>query len=284
MPINYPAVLNETATGGTREWRASESILYALGIGMGADPMDEAELAFVYEKELKVVPTFAAILTRGLGVTVAQMGIDYRFSVHGEQAITWHRPMPASGAVTGEGRVVAVYDKLDKGAIVVTETVLRDRDSSSPLATVRVTSFARGDRHCGAPTHGAPAPHAIPDRAPDASLTFPTRPDLALIYRLSGDLNPIHVDPQAARAAGFPRPILHGLCTYGIACRAVMQAFTDRDPDRLASLAARFSAPVLPGDELVIDLWRDENIVSFEARVPARGVTVLKNGRAELRD
>ncbi|WP_447953410.1 MaoC/PaaZ C-terminal domain-containing protein [Sphingopyxis chilensis] len=283
MPIQYPAVLKETSSGGRKAWGANDAILYALGLGMASDPLDRNELPFVHEVDQKVMPTLAAVLTRGLGVTVAQLGFDYRYSVHGEQAILWHRPIPPQGEITGEGRVVAVYDKGDKGAVCVTETSLRDGATGDLLATVRVTSFARADGHCGAPSEGAPDPHKVPDRAPDLSLRYATRPDLALIYRLSGDMNPLHIDPDAARRAGFDRPILHGLCTYGIACRAVIEGFAGWDPERLASLAARFSAPVFPGDALVIDLWRDGDVISFEAQVPDRGVTVLKNGRAELR-
>lgn len=283
MPIDYPAILEQTSSGGTRQWRATDAILYALGVGLAADPLDRNELPFVHEIGQKVMPTLAAVLVRGLSVTVKQMGFDARFSVHGEQSITWHRPMTATGEITGRGRIVGVFDKGDKGAVVVSETDLVDLASGEPLATVRITSFARADGHCGAPTTGAPEPHPIPARAPDASLEFATRPDQALIYRLSGDMNPIHIDPDAAKRAGFERPILHGLCTYGIACRAVLAQFADFQPDGLVSLAARFSAPVIPGDTLVFDLWRDGDVVSFEARVPHRGVTVLKNGRAELR-
>lgn len=283
MPIAYPAILDARSDGGIRRWDTPETLLYALAIGLGSDPLDQHELPFVYEKDQRVVPTFAAVLARGLGVGVEQMGIDYRRAMHGEQAIVWHRPLAPQGEVTGEGRIVAVYDKGDKGAIIIGEIAFTDSQTADPVATVTVTTFARGDGHCGAPKDGAPAPHQMPERAPDLTLSIPTRRDLALLYRLTGDLNPLHVDPVAARAAGFDRPILHGLCTFGIASRAVMQGFTDYDPTRLRSLAVRFSAPALPGDALVFDLWRDGDIVSFEARVPARDVVVLKGGKAELR-
>jgi acyl dehydratase len=282
VTIQYPEILDLRTSGGVREYHASDSSLYALGIGMAADPLDRNELAFVYEADQKAFPTMAAVLARGLGISASDTGQDYRHSVHGEQAITWRRPLSPFGKLTGEGRVVGIFDKGDKGAVVVTETVLRDLATGEQMATVRITSFARADGHCGAPRDGAPVPHVVPDRVPDCTLTIPTRPDLALIYRLSGDLNPLHIDPDAARRAGFERPILHGLCTYGIACRAVLAAYCDFQPERLASLAARFSAPVLPGDILAFDLWRDGNVVSFVARVPERGVTVLKNGQAVL--
>lgn len=283
MPISYPAILDARSPAIVREWEPHQALLYALGVGMGADPLDARELPFVYEKDQRVVPTFAAVLARGIGVSVEQMGIDYRRAVHGEQTIVWHRPLQAKGAVRGEGRVVSVFDKGDKGAIIVSEIMFRDVSDDAPVATVIVTSFARGDPHCGAPTTGAAEPHRMPDRPCDRTLTIPTRPDLALLYRLTGDFNPLHADPAVARSAGFDRPILHGLCTFGIAARAILEAYLDFDPTRLASLAARFSAPTLPGDEIVFDMWRDGTTVSFEARVPARAAVVLKGGKAELR-
>jgi acyl dehydratase len=283
VPIKYPDVLHLRSSDGVREYSARDTCLYALGIGMAADPLDRNELNFVYEEDQKVVPTMAAVLARGLGVSVSDIGQDYRHSVHGEQAITWHRPLSAAGKISGEGRVAGVFDKGDKGAVIVTETALRDFTTGDAVATVRVTAFARADGHCGAPRDGAPAPHAVPDRAPDQTVTIPTRKDLALLYRLTGDLNPIHIDPDAAARVGFERPILHGLCTYGIACRAILAVYCGFQPERMVSLATRFSAPVLPGDTLAFDFWRVGDIVSFVARVPERGAIVLTNGRAELR-
>jgi len=148
--------------------------------------------------------------------------------------------------------------------------------------TVTATFFARGDGGFGGPSEGQPEPHPIPARAPDASIDIPTRVDQAVIYRLSGDYNPLHIDPAFAKMAGFPRPILHGMCTYGITCRAVLQTYADYDGARIKSHQARFSAPVFPGETITVDLWRDGDVVSFEARVQARGVTVIKNGKTVL--
>ncbi len=159
---------------------------------------------------------------------------------------------------------------------------MKDADSGEPLATLTSSIFARGDGGFGGPSEGAPEPHQVPDRAPDVSLDFPTTENQALIYRLSGDRNPLHSDPTIAKMAGFPRPILHGLCTYGITCRAVLQAFADMDPAKIKSHAIRFSSPVFPGETVTVDLWRDGNVVSFEARVKERGLTVAKNGKTEL--
>ncbi len=203
--------------------------------------------------------------------------------VHGEQKVELHRPLPASGRFTTESRTTGAFDKGEgKGAVVLTETIWRD-EAGEKVATLTGSTFARGDGGFGGPSDGAPAPHTVPTRAPDLSLDFPTRPDQALIYRLNGDRNPLHSDPEFARRAGFDRPILHGLCTYGITCRAVLQGITDFDPEPIASHQARFSAPVFPGDVITVDLWRDGKAISFEARVKARNATVIKNGLTQLR-
>jgi acyl dehydratase len=179
---------------------------------------------------------------------------------------------------------LGVYDKGQKGAIIDTETVLKDAADGAPIVTLTSSIFARGDGGFGGPSEGAPEPHSPPDRAPDLRVELGTRPDQALLYRLSGDRNPLHADPVIAKMAGFPRPILHGLCTYGLTCRAVLQTFAGFRPERIKSHEARFSSPVFPGETLVVDLWRDGEVVSFEAKVPSRNVTVIKNGKTVLLD
>lgn len=176
--------------------------------------------------------------------------------------------------------MAAVYDKGDKGALVVLETSLADAESGAPLAVCRTTLFARGDGHCGAPRDGLPEPTPRPAGEPDATILLAVPANQALIYRLSGDLNPLHADPEVAGRAGFPSPILHGLSTYGMVCRALSRSFEDLDLTRLRRLQARFSAPVYPGEDLAFDLWRDGHWVDFEVRAVARGVVVLKGGRA----
>ncbi len=155
-------------------------------------------------------------------------------------------------------------------------------ETGDPICTITGMSFARGDGNFGGPKDGAPAPHPIPDRAPDQSVDIPTRPGQALLFRLSGDRNPLHSDPEFAARAGFDMPILHGMCTYGITCRAVLQTFADWDAAAFRRHAARFSAPVYPGETITVDLWRDGGTISFEAHVKARGVTVVKHGLTEL--
>ena len=255
-------------------------MLYALAIGMGSDPENGDELAFVYEKNLKAVPTLATVVAWGANLGAERLGLNRALTVHGEESITWHRPLPAAGSVIATSRVVAAYDKGEKGAVVEREMQLRDAHGTLLVSLLR-TAFARGDGGFGGPSE-TPPPHQVPARVPDLVLEFATRPDQALLYRLCGDRNPLHADPAVARGGGFPRPILHGLCTYGICCRAILQAYCRFEPDRMKSLSARFSAPVLPGDRLAVRLWRDHDIISFEAAVPARDVTVIKSGRSRI--
>jgi len=283
MPIAYPAILDLKREGQAFSWGERETMLYALGVGMGADPMDRRELPFVYENGLRALPTLATVVAWGSGPNMGSMGINYLLVVHGEQKVELHRPMPTEAKITADSRVVGAFDKGPKGAVIVTETVLRDAGDGAPIATLTSSTFARGDGGFGGPSEGQAPPHEVPTRAPDQSIDFPTRPDQALLYRLSGDRNPLHSDPDVAAAAGFPRPILHGLCTYGITGRAVLQACADYDPARIASHQVRFSAPVCPGETVTVDLWRDGDAVSFEARVKSRDVTVIRNGLTRLR-
>jgi acyl dehydratase len=294
MPIYYPDILDQKTEPRTFSFGDKDVMLYALGIGMGGDPLDERELPFVYEKGLKVVPTAATVLattggSRVRGAPVAQKPghraseINYLMVVHGEQKVELHRPLPTSGSFTADSRTIGAFDKgKDKGAVIVNETVWTD-EAGQKVATLTGSTFARGDGGFGGPADGAPEPHAVPTRKPDLSVDIETRPDQALLYRLNGDRNPLHSDPDVARRAGFPRPILHGLCTYGITCRAVLQAITGYDPDQILSHQARFSAPVFPGDMVTVDLWTDGKVISFEARVKERAATVIKNGKTVLR-
>jgi acyl dehydratase len=296
MPIYYPDILDQRTDPRTFTYGDKDVMLYALGIGLGADPMDEKELRFVYERDLKVAPTAATVLASAGGGRAAAgrmsaplpeghrpSQINFLLMVHGEQKVELHKPLPAFGTFTAEGRTVGAWDKgKDKGAVVVNETTWTD-EKGEKVATLTGSMFARGDGGFGGPTEGQPEPHATPTRAPDLSVDIATRPDQALLYRLNGDRNPLHSDPEFAKRAGFPRPILHGLCTYGITCRAVLQAVVDYDAEQILSHQVRFSAPVFPGDTITVDLWKDAKQISFEARVKDRGVTVIKNGLTVLR-
>lgn len=266
-----------------------DTILYALGLGLGSDPMDAQQLRYVYEKDLVVLPTMAAVLASpGSWMRErTELGIDFLKLVHGEQGLTIHQPLPVAGNVIGESRVTRLVDKGEgKGAVMHVEKTLTDADSGALLATAEQVLFLRGDGGFSGGSGGdapAPALPAVPETAPDAVLELPTRPEAALIYRLSGDTNPLHADPAVATKAGFPKPILHGLATWGNAGRAVVQLFAGDQPARLRGIRARLTSPVYPGETLVFEGWRvtDEE-VAFRVRVKERDVVVLNNGRAQV--
>jgi acyl dehydratase len=285
MTIIYDKLMALDLPPKEQSYGARDCILYALGIGFGHDPMDEDELPFVYEKNLKVLPTMATVLGHaGFWARRQDTGIDWVKVVNGEQGITLHRPLGGQGTVIGRQRIVEVIDKgAGKGALVLSERTITDKASGDPIATVTHTMFCRGDGGFGGPPRQAPAPHPLPKRTPDAVCDLATRPEAALIYRLCGDLNPLHCDPAVAKQAGYPRPIMHGLGSFGSAARAVLKTFCGYDPGRLAAFAARFSAPVFPGETLRTEMWQDSNVVSFRARVVERDVIAVTNGRAEIR-
>jgi acyl dehydratase len=261
-----------------------DTILYALGLGSGSDPTDADDLRFVYEDGLRALPTLPVILGYpGFWLKDPKTGVDWRKVLHGEQGLVLHAPVPASGAVIGRTRITEIVDKGDKGGLLYSERDVIDKKSGALLATVYSTGVLRGDGHFGGPTGPVPQPHPLPGRDPDACLDLATLPQAALIYRLSGDYNPLHADPSVAAAAGFKRPILHGLCTYGIAARAVLKLCCDNDPSALAEFNARFSSPVYPGETIRTEVWRDGAVISFRARVVERDAVVLTNGLARRR-
>jgi acyl dehydratase len=285
MPIKYDEVMALKNIGQKYSWTDREVMLYAVGIGMGADPMDEKELSFVKEgyytpRELKVVPTYASVAAWGSGP--GHIDVNRVMVVDGERDITFHKPMPVKADITADSRVLGVFDKgKDKGAVIRRETILRD-EGGAPLATLVASQFARGDGGFGGPSEGQPEPHKIPDRKPDMTVDISTRPDQALLYRLCGDRNPLHSDPEFAKRGGFDRPILHGMCTYGLSCRAVLQTYADYDPGAFKQHVTRFSSPVFPGETVSFDLWKDGNVISIEGKVRSRNVTVIRNGMTVL--
>ncbi len=282
MAINYDTLMGLKAEGQEFSYGDRETMLYALGIGFGRDPMDEKELAFVYEKNLKTVPTLATVIAWGAGA-IGDSGINYAMVVHGEQKLTLYKPMPVAAKITTDSRVVGAWDKGEgKGAIIVTETNIAEKGGDK-LCTLTSTIFARGDGGFGGPREGAPAPHTLPERAPDMSIDAQTLPDQALLYRLSGDRNPLHSDPEFAKAVGFPKPILHGLCTYGTCCRAIISDVLGYDATQITGFDVRFSAPVFPGDTVTVDVWKDKGVISFRARVKERDAVVINNGKCTLK-
>jgi len=285
MPIKYDEVMALKNVGQKYSWTDREVMLYAYGIGMGADPMDERELSFVNEgyytpRDLKVVPTYASVAA--WGASAGPIDVNRVMVVDGERDITFHKSLPVAANITADSSILGVFDKgKDKGAVILRKTVLKN-EKGEDLATLIASQFARGDGGFGGPSEGQPEPHPIPKRAPDMSVDISTRPDQALIYRLCGDRNPLHSDPEFAKKAGFDRPILHGMCTYGLSCRAVLQTYADYDPLAFKQHAVRFSAPVFPGETVSFDLWKDGSVISLEGRVKSRNVTVIRNGKTVL--
>mgnify|MGYP003571020640 FL=1 len=282
MAIDYDHLMSLKSEGQEFSYGDRETMLYALGIGFGRDPMNDKELPFVYEKDLQTIPTMSSVIAWGAG-PMAKSGINYLMVVHGEQKLTMHKPLPVAADITADSRVVGAYDKgADKGAIIITETLIKDKKTGDKLCTMQSTTFARGDGGFGGPSEGAPKPHPLPERAPDQTVEVDTRPDQALLYRLSGDRNPLHADPEVAKMAGFPAPILHGLCTYGTCCRAIISSVCDYDASKITGFDVRFSSPVFPGETILVDIWQDGKTVSFRARVKERDVVVINNGKCTL--
>ena len=263
-------------------WR--DCAIYSLGIGIGLDPMDEADLRFVDENQRKVHPAMANVLGYpGFWQRDPAFGLDWAKIVHGEHAFRLHRPLPVDGHVRGVSRIVDLVDKGEgRGALIFVEREITDLATGQLLATVNQTVFCRGDGGFNGPNKPLPAPRAIPERAPDAVVRAPTSPQSALIYRLSGDFNPLHSSPAAARAAGFERPILHGLATFGVTCHALMKVLCNGEPAGVRAMSGRFSAPVFPGETLSVEIWREGSGATYRATVPERAAVVVNNGYFEM--
>ena len=267
-----------------------DTALYALGVGLAADPLDASELPFVYEgtdgRGVRALPTLVNVLAHpGFWAREPDTGIDWHRLLHAEQSFVLHRPLPAEANVEGRTRVTALWDKgAGKGALMQSEREIVDTGSGLALATVTQLTILRGDGGFGdgASPGAPPPPHALPSRSPDAVSDLPTLARAALIYRLSGDYNPLHADPAVARSAGFERPILHGLCTLGVSGHAVLKTVLDYDPTRFAGMRVRFTAPVLPGDTLRTEMWVDGDTVSLRTSALERNLVVLNNGRVDL--
>jgi acyl dehydratase len=285
MAIDYDRLVNWDIPEARQRLTKRDTILYALGVGLGADPCDENQLRFVYEENLLALPSMAIILGYpGPWHAHADTGITRSHVVHGEQGFRIASPLPVEGEVAGKTRVTGVVDKgKDKGALVMTENTVRDAATGAIVCTLSSTTFCRADGGFGGPEGPVKRPHPIPDGPAQQTCDLPVLPQAALIYRLSGDYNPLHADPAYAKKAGFKMPILHGRCTFSIAGHAILKTLCGYDPARFVAMEGRFSSPVYPGETIRTEMWRNGNVVSFRSTVPSRGVTVLNNGRAEIR-
>lgn len=287
MQFDYQKIKQWPIAEAIHSYTAQDTILYALGVGAATtNPVLPEDLKFVYEDGLQALPTLHAVLGAGESwMDDPTTGIDINKVLHGEQFLTLHRPLPASGKVIGRTVVQEIYDKgPEKGAVMYLVKTINDSTNGELLATVGYSVFLRGNGGFGGTSQGAPVPHAIPvDRGPDAQLDLITRPEQAVIYRLSGDFNPLHIDPQVSIQAGFTKPILHGLCSYGIAGRAVLKLLCNNDPNRLRRFDVRFSSPVYPGETLRTEIWREgAGCAAFRVRVVERDVIALNNGYVEF--
>lgn len=282
MDLN--ALINRQFPVIRQDYGARDTILYALGVGAGADPLDQHQLPFVYERGLRIIPSQSSVIAYpGAWLTEPDLGIDYVKVLHGEQGVTFERPLKPIARVRGEYEIIGIDDKgPEKGAVMFFEKRIIDDEDDGLVCRVRSTYFLRGDGGCGSWGRALPAPPTLPDRAPDRLIEVPTLPRQALIYRLSGDYNPIHADPGVAARAGFDQPILHGLCSYGIVCLSLVTELCDGDPAKLTGLFARFSKPVFPGETIRIELFQESDHWRFRARTVERNDVVLDRGTARL--
>jgi len=276
--VNIEQIQDMSIAPIVQSYDKRDTILYALGLGYGADPLDEAELPFVYEDGLRCVPSYVNVLCHpGFWAQNPAYGIDWVKILHAEQEFQIHKPLPGTGSMRGLYQVSGIEDKGEgRGALLHQEKTLVDAVSGEKMATVRSTLFLRGNGGEGGFGAKVPAAAALPERAPDRIVEIPTLPRQALIYRLSGDWNPLHADPKIARRAGFEMPILQGLCTKGIASRAILSAYCGNDTAKLTGMFGRFSKPVMPGETIRFEFYEESaTSVRFRAVAVQRDTVVL---------
>ncbi|WP_201729000.1 MaoC/PaaZ C-terminal domain-containing protein [Acidocella sp. C78] len=282
MTIDPEILLNFPIPEIRQRITGREAAFYALSVGMGQDPTDPRQLAYADpHRGPHVLPWMALVLGHpGFWLADPRTGVDAVRLVHGEQALEQHQPLPAEGEIIGRTRGTRLVDKgKGRGALLFSEKQLRDAGTGALYATTRSTTFLRADGGFGGDPGPVPPPPPPPSGAPDAVVDLPTRPEQALFYRLNGDDNPLHADPEMAAAAGFERPILHGLCTLGVVAHALLRVLGDYDETRFRGLSLRFTAPVLPGETIRTEIWRDG---AFRARVAERDLVVVDHGRARF--
>jgi acyl dehydratase len=280
MPIN-PDAVGTRSEPARRRWDSKDCLIYALGVGAGAaDPLAELEFTTENTNEVqqRALPTMAVVLGAGGGGAWSALGdFNWAMLVHGEQAIELHREIPVEGELESVTEIAGIYDK-GKGAVVVTETVSTLVETGEPLFSTRSSAFIRGEGGWGGDRGPSGTPNQPPERAADEEITLQTRTDQALLYRLSGDRNPLHSDPSFAAMGGFDRPILHGLCTYGFTGRALLHARCGSDPARFRAMEGRFSSPVMPGESLTVQIWDEDGDHLFRT-LGGDGRVVLDAGR-----
>ncbi|VTU46126.1 Enoyl reductase domain of yeast-type FAS1 (plasmid) [Variovorax sp. PBL-E5] len=280
MPLNAQAILAHPFADIEQVLDDKACMLFALSIGVGSDPTDLAELPYVFEEELQVFPTLPIVLGHpGPWMANPAMGIDRQMLVHGTQRLELHAPLRPGAPFVARNRILELVDKgADSGAIIVTERTLCDKASGALLARIESGTFCRADGGFGGQRDLSHDFKPVPDRAADQECRMPTQPNQALWYRLNGDRNPLHASPAFAARAGFPRPILHGLCTYSIAAHALMKMAGAAA--RLRSIESRFTKPVFPGETIRVQAWNEPHGMAFRAHVDTRQAMVLDRGLA----
>ncbi len=282
--MNLTRILGSSFAPVQQTYCEKDTMLYALGLGIGNDPTDPGQLKYVYEKNLVALPSMCNVLASpGLWLSDPIFEVDWVRLLHGEQRFVIHSPLPVEGGVTGQFRVIGVEDKGPaKGALLFFEKVLSDQVTGKKLCTVHTTGFLRADGGCGSGGEKLSVLEPVPEREPDRSVELETQPQSALLYRLSADMNPLHADPLVAARAGFERPILHGLCTMGVACYGLIRQLCGGDAKRLAAMGMRFINPVYPGDTVRLDVWNRGGNTRFRAYAVERELLVLDRGSAEI--
>jgi acyl dehydratase len=283
MPIDPSKALGAELGAGSYEWSKDQIILYHLGVGAGDPPTHPGELEYTYEKNLKVLPSYGVIPVFGaLGHLGSTPGLEFNFAMllHGEQDLEIHQPIPTEAKVTSKGRVKEIWDK-GKGALVVLEVETRD-EAGAPLFTNRFSLFLRGEGGFGGES-GPKAGNLPPQRDPDGVIHVKTLPQQALIYRLSGDKNPLHADPEFAKMGGFDKPIIHGLCSYGVVCKAIVDEVLGGDTTRVARWQARFAGVGYPGETYRISHWRDGDVIFVQADSKDRNAPIISNAAITVR-
>jgi acyl dehydratase len=283
MALDYDELMATSVVDLPHSYSDMHSMLYAISVGMGRDPVMPRELPYVYEQgsPLQTMPSMATVLVPNM--FPPDLGWDFSQVLHVEQRLELYRPLPPAGDLLITRRIAAAYDRgPTHGALVLFEAEARLAKDDTALFTIGNTIMARADGGFGGPRGKGPAAHRVPRREPDLSCDLDTRADQALLYRLNGDRNPLHADPELAKQVGYPVPILHGLCSYGVACHAILKTICDYDFTLIRGMDARFSSPVLPGDTITTDMWQDGNVISFQCSVKDRDVIVIRNGKCTL--
>ncbi|MCY1293565.1 MaoC like domain protein [compost metagenome] len=283
MPIDAEKLLSYPIPPVRQVLTRRESAFYALSVGLGQDPTDERQLTYVdYSRDLRALPSMAVVLTHpGFWLSDPRSGVDATKVVHGEQEMTLHEPLPVEGELIGTTSIVGLVDKGEgQGALLYTRKEVVEAASGRLIASTLNTTFVRGGGGFGGSSEPFKSSAPQPEGEPHFVVDLPSRPEQALYYRMNGDDNPLHADPSAARKAGFERPILHGLCTFGVVCHALVRTLADYDGARLRGMSLRFSSPVFPGETIRSEIWRNG---SFQARVVERDVLVVSHGIADFK-